>query len=323
MRCSASRSGATRSPTSDSPGRIRCTTGCGPTGRSPTAARTGSGSCSATTKSRRCCGRRTPRRHRSANCCCRRRATASCPRRRGRTSPDWLLINDAPDHTRLRAAVSRAFTPRQIDRYEPLVRQAVGELVDELDTTREIDIVEAFTTRLPIQAIAAILGLPLDRRPWLLDASREIGGMLEPLTPFDPDSMSERFAELDSYFRTVIAERRDQPGHDLISALAATDDGHALDDEEIVAMIAFLLFAGHETVTGTARQRPRRAGPAPGPTHAPPRQPRSDRERRRGAAALRSAGTGHRPAGHRRPRRRRRHDPARRQHRAHDRRRQP
>jgi len=163
----------------------------------------------------------------------------------------WLLINDAPDHTRLRAAVSRAFTPRQIDGYEPLIRQAVGDLVDELDTTREIDIVEAFTTRLPIQAIAAILGLPLDRRQWLLEASREIGGMLEPLTPFDPDSMSERFAELDSYFRTVIAERRDQPGHDLISALAATDEGHDLDDEEIVAMIAVLLFAGHETVTGT------------------------------------------------------------------------
>ncbi len=72
--------------------------------------------------------------------------------------------------------------------------------------------VEAFTSRLPIQAIAAILGLPLDRRQWLLDASREIGGMLEPLTPFDPDSMSERFAELDDYFRTVIAERRDHPG---------------------------------------------------------------------------------------------------------------
>ena len=169
----------------------------------------------------------------------------------------WLLINDAPDHTRLRAAVSRAFTPRQIDRYEPLIRQAAGALVDELDTTREVDMVEAFTSRLPIEAIAAILGLPLDRRQWLLDASREIGGMLEPLTPFDPDSMSERFAELDDYFRNVIAERRDHPGDDLISALAATatatnddGDGSGLDDDEMVAMIAVLLFAGHETVTG-------------------------------------------------------------------------
>ena len=42
----------------------------------------------------------------------------------------WLLVNDAPDHTRLRSAVSRAFTPRQIDRYEPLVGQVVGELVE-------------------------------------------------------------------------------------------------------------------------------------------------------------------------------------------------
>jgi len=162
----------------------------------------------------------------------------------------WLLINDAPDHTRLRAAVSRAFTPRQIDRYEPLVGHVVGELLGELDSTREIDIVEEFTSRLPIQAIAALLGLPLDRRDWLLSASREIGGMLEPLTPFDADSMSDRFAELDIYFRTVIAERRDHPGHDLISALAVSDDGHGLDDDEIVAMIAVLLFAGHETVTG-------------------------------------------------------------------------
>ena len=162
----------------------------------------------------------------------------------------WLLINDAPDHTRLRAAVSRAFTPRQIDRYEPLIGHVVGDLVSKLDTGREIDIVEAFTSRVPIQAIAAILGLPLDRRDWLLDASRDIGGMLEPLTSFDADMMSERFSDLDTYFRTVIAERRDQPGPDLISALATSDDGHGLDDDEIVAMIAFLLFAGHETVTG-------------------------------------------------------------------------
>jgi len=162
----------------------------------------------------------------------------------------WLLVNDPPNHTRLRAAVSRAFTPRQIERYEPLVQQVVGELVDRLDTSREMDVVAEFTVKLPVETIAAILGLPPDRRTWLLSASREIGGMLEPLTTFDAKSMSERFAELDEYFRTVIADRRDRPAHDLISALAAADDQHPLDDDEIVAMIAFLLFAGHETVTG-------------------------------------------------------------------------
>ena len=137
----------------------------------------------------------------------------------------WLLVNDAPDHTRLRGAVSRAFTPRQIDRYEPLVRRVVGELVGTLDTTNEMDAVEAITATLPIQTIAAVLGLPDERRGWLLRASREIGGMLEPLTPFDPASMSERFAELDGYLQDVIAERRRAPGDDLISALAARGDG--------------------------------------------------------------------------------------------------
>ena len=131
----------------------------------------------------------------------------------------WLLVNDPPNHTRLRAAVSRAFTPRQIERYEPLVQQVVGQLIDGLDTSREMDVVAEFTVKLPIEAIAAILGLPPDRRAWLLSASREIGGMLEPLTTFDAKSMSERFAELDEYFRTVIADRRDRPAHDLISAL--------------------------------------------------------------------------------------------------------
>src|SRR4051794_15579180 len=67
----------------------------------------------------------------------------------------WLLVNDVPDHTRLRSAVGKAFTPGQIDRYEPLVRHFVQELTGTLDT--EGDIVESFTSRLPIEAIAAVL----------------------------------------------------------------------------------------------------------------------------------------------------------------------
>lgn len=74
--------------------------------------------------------------------------------------------------------------------------------------------------------------------------------MFEPLSPFDPASMSARFAELDEYFTSIAAERRRHPTDDLISALAANDAGATLDDDEVLAMIAFLLFAGHETVAG-------------------------------------------------------------------------
>lgn len=162
----------------------------------------------------------------------------------------WLLAVDPPDHTRLRAAVSRAFTPKQIGTYESLVQDVTAELLVDLPAAGEIDVVDAFTTRLPIRVISALLGLPADRRDWLFDASREIGAMFEPLSPFDPASMSARFAELDEYFTSIVAERRHRPTDDLISALVAVDAEASLDDDEVLAMIAFLLFAGHETVAG-------------------------------------------------------------------------
>lgn len=161
----------------------------------------------------------------------------------------WLLANDPPDHTRLRAAVARTFTPKQVAAYEPLVTTVVDELLDELPSG-VIDLYLHVTNRLPIHAISAVLGLPISDREWLLTSSRELASMLDPLNTFDPDSMNRRFAELDTYFRKIISTRRQHPGDDLISVLAAHDDGSRLDDDEIVAMIAFLLFAGHETITG-------------------------------------------------------------------------
>jgi cytochrome P450 len=162
----------------------------------------------------------------------------------------WLLATDPPEHTRLRAAVSRAFTAQQVAHYEPLVRSVVDDLLSTLPASGDVDIVQAFTNRLPIQVIAALLGLPTDRRDWLREASREVGGMLEPLTRFDSESMSHRFADLDGYFKALIDQRRQCPGNDMISALATAHHGPVLNDDEIVAMVAFLLFAGHETITG-------------------------------------------------------------------------
>lgn len=162
----------------------------------------------------------------------------------------WLLANDAPDHTRLRSAVSRAFTPKQIALYEPLVQNVVADLLSNLPTSTEFDIVANFTNRLPIQVIAEVLGLPADRRDWLQTGSREIGLMLEALTRFEPASMNQRFTELAQYFTELVEERQRNPTNDLISVLASTDADPILSVDEIVAMIAFLLFAGHETVTG-------------------------------------------------------------------------
>ena len=162
----------------------------------------------------------------------------------------WLLVQDPPDHTRLRAAVARAFTPRATKQHEAAVLQVTNDLIDALPMDGEVDLVERFTARLPIQVIATLLGLPAERWEWLRRMSQSLGSLLEALAGIDPVTINRDVAELHDFFRSVVADRRATPQDDLISALAADDGDARLDDDEVIAMIGFLLFAGHETVTG-------------------------------------------------------------------------
>lgn len=160
----------------------------------------------------------------------------------------WLLVTDPPMHTRLRAAVSRAFTPKRIAEFEPRIREITDDLLAAMTDDDAPDVVPAFTASLPIYTIAAILGLPTERWDWLRESSAEVGRMLEALEAFDPVSMSRRFDELHTTFTELIRERRAEPRDDLISALVA--DESELGDNEVISMITMLMFAGHETTTG-------------------------------------------------------------------------
>ncbi len=161
----------------------------------------------------------------------------------------WLPFLDPPDHTRLRSAVSRTFTPKRIAEHEPRVQAIAKQLLADLDSDPTPDIITGFASPIPVYVIADILGVPQDQFVWLHRASSEIAGLLEIMQPFDPDSMSERFAELHDTFTALIEQRRLEPRDDLITALANDPDSE-LDDDEIVALIVVLMFVGHETTTG-------------------------------------------------------------------------
>ena len=163
----------------------------------------------------------------------------------------WLLFVDPPDHTRLRRLVQRAFTPGTIKAFEPRVRAIADELLAAIADEDAPDAVRAFTSPLPVYAIAELLGLPSDRWAWLKAASDDITGLVDPLHGFDPAVVDVRIAELNAYFTEVVEQRRSAPRDDLISVLVtAADDGERLDNDELLAMLGFLLFAGHETTTG-------------------------------------------------------------------------
>ncbi len=160
----------------------------------------------------------------------------------------WMLFVDPPNHSSLRSAVSRTFTPKRVAEHEPRVRAIADELLSQLMDDESPDFVKGFASPFPVFVIADILGVPRDRFEWLHETSSEIARLLEIMFPFDPEAMNRRFSELHNEFTHLVEQRRRTPQNDLISALV-NDPASELSNDDIIALITALMFAGHETTT--------------------------------------------------------------------------
>lgn len=162
-----------------------------------------------------------------------------------------LLLTDPPRHTRLRSLVNRAFTARQMARLEPRIDKVAHQLLADLADDPSPDLTSGFTAPLPINVVADLLGVPEERWSWVAWMSGQIRDLLEPLANVDPATMDATFDELTEYFSGLADERLADPQDDLITGLVQAEvDGDRLDRDELVSMVALLVFAGHETTTG-------------------------------------------------------------------------
>ena len=158
-------------------------------------------------------------------------------------------LSDPPNHTRLRALVSRTFTPKAIEAWEPLVAAVASELIMSMQATKNPEAVTEFTTKLPIYVIGEILGLPREQWDWLKVKSNVVATLLDPFLAFDPADMERHLDELRNTLLEIAEQRRHTPRNDLISVLVQAADDDVLSDDELVAMIQLLMMAGHETTT--------------------------------------------------------------------------
>jgi cytochrome P450 len=166
-----------------------------------------------------------------------------------------IIMMDPPAHDRLRALVSRVFTPRAVQSFEPIVREVIESYVEPLDGRDRFDAVTELSGPFPVEIIARILGVPEgDRqqiRHWLdLQLHRE-PGRLGPTAEGEAAS-----SEAGAYFYGLVREKRRHPGDDMISRLTQAEvdreDGQGvtkLDDKEIAGFATLLGGAGAETVT--------------------------------------------------------------------------
>ena len=164
----------------------------------------------------------------------------------------WAVFNDPPEHTRRRALLNKAFTPRAIAALRPMIARIVDDLLDRVIGRGEMDLIADFAYPLPASVIAAMIGVPLDDldsfKRWSDDIAAFVGSALA--SPDKRERAERGMREISGYFRAMVAEHRREPRGDILSALIAAQEGSMrLGDDEIVASSVLLLFAGHETTT--------------------------------------------------------------------------
>ncbi|MER7477582.1 cytochrome P450 [Streptomyces sp. NPDC126510] len=165
-----------------------------------------------------------------------------------------MLDLEPPDHTRIRRLVSKAFTPRTVERLKPYVRGLADDLVSDLVAAGGGDLLKDVAEPLPVAVIAEMLGIPESDRGPLRPWSADICGMYELNPSEDAAARAVRASvEFSDYLRELIAARRKEPGDDLVSGLIeAHDEGDRLTEQEMISTCVLLLNAGHEaTVNAT------------------------------------------------------------------------
>ena len=153
---------------------------------------------------------------------------------------------DGPEHVRIR----RNFAPqlshaRRLAELRPLVQQIVDEAIDRMArATPPVELHVTFSRWITTAVIAELIGVPPEQRFLLHDAAKAL---------FDPATTIEQLqvalAPLFGYLHGLVAERRAEPGDDVLSRMIvhSADSDRPLTDEELVNMNGALLIAGFDT----------------------------------------------------------------------------
>jgi cytochrome P450 len=163
-----------------------------------------------------------------------------------------LLHSDPPDHTRLRALVTKAFTPRVVEAMQPRIRAIANDLLDVVQPKGKMDVIADLAVTLPITVVAEIMGMPESEKMlakgWA-DALLAFQGVNNPSEGI-LEKAQETLVEIRSYLADLVRNRRRNPGTDLVSQMvAAESEGDKLSESELINTCITLLVAGHETST--------------------------------------------------------------------------
>ena len=165
----------------------------------------------------------------------------------------FMLMQDPPNHSRLRRLVSRAFAPPAIERLRPSIEKLVGQLLDAASGRDELDVINDLAQPLPSTVICEMLGVPLKDRASFTEWTAHVTHLLIPrnMTAATRVRAEKAALGLAQYMSALIENRRKALGDDMLSALIrAEEGGEQLTTEELITQSIGLLVAGFETTIG-------------------------------------------------------------------------
>ncbi|HEY0135705.1 MAG TPA: cytochrome P450 [Nannocystis sp.] len=158
-----------------------------------------------------------------------------------------MVMRDGVDHRRLRTLAHKAFTPGRVAALEQRIAQLTDSLLDAADARGNLEMISGLALPLPVAVISDMMGVHERYRPhfhrWMKGILELDGaGWLELLTNYPS------MVKLNRFLRELIAERRNNKGDDLLSAMIEAEEaGERLSFDELVASTLIILLAGHET----------------------------------------------------------------------------
>lgn len=162
----------------------------------------------------------------------------------------FFVWKDQPYHTRIRALVNKAFTPRSVEVLRPRISDLVAELGDSLAGASGVDFFTRFAFQLPVIVIAEYLGVPPEARGDVRAWSEDLGGVIF-VRGDDTTRMAKGEAamrNLVDFLRPIVRARRADPRDDLLSGMVRSEErGDFLSEDEVIANAILMMFAGHET----------------------------------------------------------------------------
>jgi cytochrome P450 len=157
--------------------------------------------------------------------------------------PLYPIFADPPQHNLYRALINPSFSPKAVAALETKARALAVRLIEDLKPRGRCDFVADFAQHLPIEVFMSIVDVPGTDRKQLLEWA---DGMVRPKNPGD---IHVTIGKIFAYAGQKIAERRVNPGEDLITKLTRAEvNGRPLTDEEIVGMVSLILIGGMDTV---------------------------------------------------------------------------